>query len=34
MEQYESLEIEVITFESEDIITTSGEDDITTGEQG
>ena len=30
MERYESLEMEVITFESEDVITTS---DIETGER-
>ena len=34
MENYERLEMEVITFDSEDVITTSGDDDITTGEQG
>ena len=33
MEHYEGMEMEVITFDSEDVITTSGEDDITTGEQ-
>ena len=27
MEKYEELEIEVIEFESEDVITTSGEED-------
>lgn len=31
MEKYETLEMEVIVFESEDVITTS---DIETGEQG
>lgn len=34
MEKYESLEMEVIPFEREDVITTSGGEDILTGEQG
>ena len=34
MEKYESLEMEVIIFESEDVITTSGGDeDIETNER-
>ena len=33
MEKYETLEIEVIAFEGEDVITDS-KDDIVTGEQG
>ena len=33
MEKYESLEMEVIIFESEDVITTSGDEDIETNER-
>lgn len=32
MEKYEALEMEVIVFESEDVITASGGDDTTTPE--
>lgn len=32
MEPYENLELEVIEFETEDVITTSGKQDITTPE--
>ena len=32
MEKYEPVEMEVIVFESEDVITTSGGDDIVTPE--
>ena len=32
MEKYENLEIEVILFETEDVITTSGDPDIVTEE--
>ena len=32
MEKYENLEMEVIEFDSEDVIVTSGENDYTTPE--
>ena len=34
MEKYETLEMEVIVFYNEDVITTSGGEDVETGEEG